>query len=116
MLAFAHKKRSHGLLTGWGMSGPVQSPFPQPHSQYNYIGHVPRSVSINYLVSVLELRNDTVPSSLREPWGVFACSFLQGGRGKTVVCNFVPLGPCLCFLMCALGLQVLRLGAQGDAQ
>lgn len=57
-------------------------------------------------MSALELGNDTVPSSLGEPRGVFACSFLQGGRGKTVVCNFVPLGPRLCFLMCALGMQV----------
>lgn len=58
-------------------------------------------------MSLQELRNGNVHSSLRVLWeSVSVCSFLQGGRGKTVVCSSVPPGPRLCLLVRALGMQV----------
>lgn len=60
----------------------------------SYIGHVPISVSINYLLALQELRYANVRSSLGALWeSVSVCSVLRGGGGKTVVRSFVPPGP-----------------------
>lgn len=70
----------------------------------SYIGHVPISVSINYLLALQELRYDNVRSSLGALWeSVSVCSVLRGDGGKTVVRSFVPPGPRLRLLVWALG-------------
>lgn len=81
----------------------------------SYVGHTPISVSIHYLMSLQELRNDNVHSSLRVLWeSVSVWSLLQGGKGKTMVRSFVPPRPRLCFLMRALGFKcVMGLGGSG---
>lgn len=69
-------------------------------STASYIGHIPVSVSINYIVPSQALRNYHVQTSLGAFGSVSVCSFLGGNGGKTMVCPFGQPVLRMCWAVC----------------